>query len=206
MSVQETARETTNTGRGRPNFAPPFRRAKVQALARASDDSKVSVEQERNQSTQTIKMQSLRVLPRLPTSRIGLRSAQACTQLRTATSSSTTSAPGPARRSVTIANDTGRVPWSELSWRERGARTTQQSANLAVVILGLVMTGGVATVLYLEVFSSDSKTAVYNRAFERIRTDPKCIEVLAGRGKGGEIEAWGENRVRNSRFARDTIS
>lgn len=68
------------------------------------------------------------------------------------------------------------------------------------------MTGGVATVLYLEVFSSDSKTAVYNRAFERIRTDQKCIEVLAGRGKGGEIEAWGENRVRNSRFARDTIS
>ena len=151
-------------------------------------------------------MQSLRVLPRLPTSHIGLRSVQACTQIRTATSSSTTSASGPARRSVTIANDTGRVPWSELSWRERGARTTQQSANLAVVILGLVMTGGVATVLYLEVFSSDSKTAVYNRAFERIRTDPKCIEVLAGRGKGGEIEAWGENRVRNSRFARDTIS
>ncbi|KAI5251331.1 hypothetical protein E4T42_04337 [Aureobasidium subglaciale] len=151
-------------------------------------------------------MQSLRVLPRLPTSRIGLRSVQACTQVRTATSSSTSSAPGPARRSVTIANDTGRVPWNELSWRERGARTTQQSANFLVVILGLVMTGGVATVLYLEVFSSDSKTAVYNRAFERIRNDPKCIDVLAGRGKGGEIEAWGENRVRNSRFARDTIS
>jgi import inner membrane translocase subunit TIM21 len=68
------------------------------------------------------------------------------------------------------------------------------------------MTGGVATVLWLEVFSGDSKTAVYNRAFERIRNDPTCIDVLAGRGKGGEIEAWGENRVRNSRFARDTIS
>ncbi|KAG9694453.1 hypothetical protein KCU95_g5632, partial [Aureobasidium melanogenum] len=151
-------------------------------------------------------MQSLRVLPRLPASRIGLRSVQPCIQLRTATSSSTTSASGPTRRSVTITNDTGRVPWSELSWRERGARTTQQSANLAVILLGLAMTGGVATVLYLEVFSSDSKTAVYNRAFERVRTDPKCIEVLAGRGKGGEIEAWGENRVRNSRFARDTIA
>jgi import inner membrane translocase subunit TIM21 len=151
-------------------------------------------------------MQSLRVLPRLPTSYIGLRSIKACTQLRTATSSSTTSVPVPARRSVTITNDTGRVPWSELSWRERGARTTQQSANLGVVILGIVMTGGVATVLWLEVFSGDSKTAVYNRAFERIRNDPTCIDVLAGRGKGGEIEAWGENRVRNSRFARDTIS
>lgn len=152
------------------------------------------------------KMQALRVLPRLPTSRIGLRPAQACTQFRTATSSSTSTSSGPARRSVTIANDTGRVPWSELSWRERGARTTQQSANLLVVILGIAMTGGVATVLYLEVFSSDSKTAVYNRAVERVRTDPKCIELLAGRGKGGEIEAWGENRVRNSRFARDHIA
>ncbi|THX74103.1 hypothetical protein D6D04_08135 [Aureobasidium pullulans] len=151
-------------------------------------------------------MQSLRVLPRLPASRIGLRSTQAYTQLRTATSSSTSSASEPARKSVTIANDTGRVPWSELSWKERGARTTQQSANFAVVILGLVMTGGVATVLWLEVFSSDSKTAVYNRAFERVRTDPKCIDILAGRGKGGEIEAWGENAVRNSRFARDHIS
>ncbi|KAI4754780.1 hypothetical protein E4T52_09786 [Aureobasidium sp. EXF-3400] len=151
-------------------------------------------------------MQSLRLLPRLPASRLGLRSIQPCIQLRTATSSSTTSASGPTRRSVTITNDTGRVPWSELSWRERGARTTQQSANLAVILLGLAMTGGVATVLYLEVFSSDSKTAVYNRAFERVRTDPKCIEVLAGRGKGGEIEAWGENRVRNSRFARDSIA
>ena len=68
------------------------------------------------------------------------------------------------------------------------------------------MTGGVATVLWLEVFSSDSKTAVYNRAFERVRTDPKCIDILAGRGKGGEIEDWGENAVRNSRFARDHIS
>jgi hypothetical protein len=207
---QVGARDSERNNKHGPRQAertPPFRHAKTKAfvLLEASR-SKVTIEQETDQSFHTNKMQSLRILPRLPASRLGLRSIQACTQLRTATSSSTTSAPGPARRSVTIANDTGRVPWSELSWRERGARTTQQSANFAVVILGIVMTGGVATVLYLEVFSSDSKTAVYNRAFERIRTDQKCIEVLAGRGKGGEIEAWGENRVRNSRFARDTIS
>jgi import inner membrane translocase subunit TIM21 len=205
MSVQETARKRTNLGRGRPNeAAPPFRHAKAKAFVPLMVQSDSRARKKSSNPNNT--MQSLRVLPRLPTSRIGLRSVQACTQLRTATSSSTTSAPGPARRSVTITNDTGRVPWSELSWRERGARTTQQSANLGVVILGIVMTGGVATVLWLEVFSGDSKTAVYNRAFERIRNDPKCIDVLAGRGKGGEIEAWGENRVRNSRFARDTIS
>jgi import inner membrane translocase subunit TIM21 len=203
VSLQEMEMEYTD--RGRPNeAAPPFRHAKTKAFVplMALSDSRAR----KKSPISNNKMQSLRVLPRLPTSRIGLRSVQAYTQLRTATSSSTTSASGPARRSVTITNDTGRVPWSELSWRERGARTTQQSANLGVVILGIVMTGGVATVLWLEVFSGDSKTAVYNRAFERIRNDPKCIDVLAGRGKGGEIEAWGENRVRNSRFARDTIS
>jgi import inner membrane translocase subunit TIM21 len=151
-------------------------------------------------------MQSLRALPRLhvSTSRIRLRPLHAYTPLRAATNSSTSTKPS--RRSVTVTNDTGSVPWSDLSWRERGARTTQQSANLLVIVLGLAMTAGVVTVLWLEVFSSDSKTAVYNRAIQRVRSDPRCIDVLAGRGKGRDIEAWGENRVRNSRFARDHIS
>ena len=62
MSVQETARETTNTGRGRPNFAPPFRRAKVQALARASDDSKV-LDQARKKSFSSHKQDAVATNP-----------------------------------------------------------------------------------------------------------------------------------------------
>ncbi|KAK8211538.1 mitochondrial import inner membrane translocase subunit tim21 [Zalaria obscura] len=125
-------------------------------------------------------------------------------QLRTATtsqlnSSSTTSTPP--RRAVTIANDTGRVPWSQLSIGEKAARTTQQTANLGLILLGLGLTGGVATVLYLEVISPSSKTAIFNKAADRVKRDARCIELLADQGHGREIEAHGEGSW--SRWARN---
>ncbi|KAI9824065.1 MAG: mitochondrial import inner membrane translocase subunit tim21 [Thelocarpon impressellum] len=51
------------------------------------------------------------------------------------------------------------------------------------------MTGGVATFLYLEVFSSDSKTSHFNRAFDHVRKDSRCTELL---GPGKSIKAYGE--------------
>lgn len=125
------------------------------------------------------------------------------TQFRAATTSSLphgTSSTS-SRRSVTLTSDTGSVPWGQLSAREKLARTTQQSFNLGLILLGLGMTGGVATVLYLEVFSGDSKIAVFNRTADRIKKDERCIELLAGRGKGREIQAYGEASW--SRWARN---
>lgn len=123
-------------------------------------------------------------------------------QIRKATTSSLpNNAATPRRRAVTVVSDTGRVPWKELSIGEKAARTTQQSMNLGIVLLGIGMTVGVAAVLYLEVFSSDSKTAVFNRAADRVRKDDRCIQILAGRGHGREIEAYGENSW--SRWARN---
>ena len=46
-----------------------------------------------------------------------------------------------------------------------------------------------ATFLYLEVFSSDSKTSHFNRAFDRVRQDPRCTEML---GPSKRIKAYGE--------------
>lgn len=40
------------------------------------------------------------------------------------------------RKSVTVTNDDGRVPWKELSTGEKAARTTQTSFNLGVVFAG----------------------------------------------------------------------
>lgn len=121
-----------------------------------------------------------------------------------AASTSTTPPPNDAatsrRRAVTIINDTGRVPWTNLSPAEKIARTTQQSFNFGMVALGIVLTGGVATVLYLEVFSTDSKTAFFNHAADRIRADPKCRELLASHGKR-DISAHGEPSW--SRWARN---
>ncbi|GAB7351164.1 hypothetical protein MBLNU459_g1614t2 [Dothideomycetes sp. NU459] len=109
----------------------------------------------------------------------------------------------PPRRAVTIRNDTGRVPWGELSAREKAARSTQQSVNLAVVIAGVVMTVGVTYIMYTEVFSTESKTAVFNRCVDRVRQDQRCIELLAGRGKGSEIQAYGQDSW--SRWARNRL-
>jgi len=75
------------------------------------------------------------------------------------------------------------------------------------------MTVGVGYVLYLEVFSTESKTAVFNRVVDRIKKDPRCVEMLAGKGHGSEIEAYGEaswsrwarNRFISSRQEKDKI-
>ena len=122
-------------------------------------------------------------------------------QARTATTDASSSR----RRAVTVVNDTGAVPWKQLSFGEKAARTTQQSFNIGLVLLGLAATCGVATVLWLEVFSTDSKTAVFNRAADRVRKDPKCLELLAGEGihTKREIKAYGEPSW--SRWARNRI-
>lgn len=117
------------------------------------------------------------------------------------------------RRAVTVVNDTGRVPWKQLSFGEKAARTTQQTFNVGLVLLGLGLTGAVATVLWLEVFSTDSKTAIFNKAADRVRKDQQCLALLAGEGLHNkkEVSAYGEpswsrwarNRTISSRVEKD---
>ena len=117
------------------------------------------------------------------------------------------------RRAVTVLNDTGQVPWKSLTRGEKAARATQQSFNIGLVVVGLLATGGVATVLWLEVFSRDSKTAVFNAAADRVRNDVRCRAVLAGDALRSprDIQAYGEpswsrwarNRTISSRIEKD---
>ncbi|KAL2176825.1 TIM21-domain-containing protein [Thermothelomyces heterothallicus CBS 202.75] len=107
------------------------------------------------------------------------------------------------RRAVTPFNDDGRVPWTQLSAPEKTARAAQQTFNFGMVVVGLVLTGGVGYVLYSEVFSPDSKTAYFNRAVDRIRTDPRCLELL---GDGKKIMAFGEETYNKWRRARPIAS
>jgi len=93
------------------------------------------------------------------------------------------------RKSVTLASDDGRIPWHELSAGEKVVRSTQQSFNFAIIVVGMIATGGVAWFLYQEVFSTDSKTYHFNEAHARIKADPRCIEVL---GDAKKIRAYGE--------------
>nr|KMM69381.1 import inner membrane translocase subunit tim-21, mitochondrial [Coccidioides posadasii RMSCC 3488] len=118
-----------------------------------------------------------------------LRSLVAFSRPYTTHSSLGGSSSGPKRKQITVASDDGRVRWGELSGREKAARATQQSVNFLVILAGAVMTGGVFTFLYMDVFAPDSKTRQFNRAVERIKDDPKCIEVL---GDPKKIRAYGE--------------
>ena len=87
------------------------------------------------------------------------------------------------RKQVTVGNDDGRVPWGQLSPGEKVARTTQQTFNLGVILAGAVGLvcrylllalctinsdqAAVSYYLYIDVFSSDSKTRHFNRAVDR---------------------------------------
>jgi import inner membrane translocase subunit TIM21 len=51
-------------------------------------------------------------------------------------------APRPRRKAVTPFNDDGRVAWGDLSTSEKAARTTQQTFNFGIIILGAALTVG----------------------------------------------------------------
>ncbi|PMD20086.1 TIM21-domain-containing protein [Hyaloscypha hepaticicola] len=111
----------------------------------------------------------------------------------------------PRRKAVTAFNDDGRVPWGELSGKEKAARATQQTFNFSFIIVGAVLTGGVAYFMYTEVFSLDSKTSHFNRAFDQVRKDSRCTELL---GNSKKITAYGEptwNKWRRARPIASTI-
>ncbi|RFU28486.1 hypothetical protein B7463_g7866, partial [Scytalidium lignicola] len=114
-----------------------------------------------------------------------------------------TTRPTSRRKQVTALNDDGRVAWGELSTREKVARTTQQTFNFTFIILGTVLTGGVAYFMYTDVFSPDSKTSHFNRAVDQVKKDPRCIELL---GNSKKITAYGEPTWSKWRRARPIAS
>jgi import inner membrane translocase subunit TIM21 len=42
----------------------------------------------------------------------------------------------PQRKAITVTSDDGRLHWSELSSREKAARSTQQTVNFVIVVAG----------------------------------------------------------------------
>lgn len=108
---------------------------------------------------------------------------------QTGLGTTTTAQKLPPRRGVTVFNDDGRVPWGQLSPAEKVARTTQQSFNGGIVVLGLVLTSGVAYFMWTEVFSPDSKITHFNRAVTQLKADPRVVDLL---GESSQISAYGE--------------
>jgi len=109
----------------------------------------------------------------------------------TNTSLGTSSSPAQARphKKVTVFNDDGRVRWGDLSPAEKVARTTQQSFNFTLVAGGALLTAAVFTVLYTDVFSTDSTVTQFNRAVDRLKEDETVVSLL---GPADTIRAYGE--------------
>ncbi|OAL47815.1 TIM21-domain-containing protein [Pyrenochaeta sp. DS3sAY3a] len=122
------------------------------------------------------------------------------TRIPQATHGSTSPPPnaGPQRKSITLTGDTGQVRWSDLSPGEKAVRTTQQSFNLVVVVVGVVATITISTLLFTDVLSPSSKTAHFNHAVTLLRAHPQCQQLL---GPGPQIAAFGEPSW--SRWARN---
>jgi len=119
-----------------------------------------------------------------------LRSPCTTAFIRNALSRAATSSSGPTRKQISVINDDGSVSWSDLSARERVSRATQQTFNFAIVIIGVVMTGGAFTFLYLDVLSPNSKTRQFDKAVDRVKDDARCTALLGDRKK---IRAFGED-------------
>ncbi|KAF8472036.1 TIM21-domain-containing protein [Kalaharituber pfeilii] len=87
--------------------------------------------------------------------------------------------------------------WNQLSPAQKIARTSSTGGNLLVIAAGMVLTGLIAKFFYDEVLAPDSKTNWFNRAVERVKHDPRCLQLL---GTKRSIKAYGEPT--NSRWAR----
>lgn len=141
-----------------------------------------------------------RIQPRAPLARNAFSASTTAQATHTSTGnpSPPRPRPPPPRKSISLTGDTGQVRWSDLSPGEKVVRTTQQSANLVVVAVGVLATAGVAYFLFADVFSPSSKTAHFNRATSLVRADARCQKLL---GPGSEIAAYGEPSW--SRWARN---
>lgn len=67
------------------------------------------------------------------------------------------------------------------------------------MLILVLLQGAVGYFLYSDVFSTDSKVAHFNRAVDRIKKDPRCLEVL---GDAKKITAHGEETLNKWRRAR----
>ena len=74
----------------------------------------------------------------LPTIYLEQRAPLLCRKYATQTTLGTTTKAAK-RKTVTVLNDDGRVPWKDLTAGEKFARSSQQSFNFSLIVVGLVM-------------------------------------------------------------------
>ncbi|TGZ80422.1 TIM21-domain-containing protein [Ascodesmis nigricans] len=102
---------------------------------------------------------------------------------------SSTASPIPPRNKISVrSGDPSTAKWSQLSKGQKVVRATSTGVSGTVIVAGCVVTMAIAYFLYLEVLAPDSVTNWFNRAHERVKSDPRCLELLGH----GRIKAYGE--------------
>ena len=95
----------------------------------------------------------------------------------------------PKKQQITLrSGDPSTRPWSDLNAKQKVVRSATNSASFLTIIVGMVVTGGVLTLVYREVMAPDSVTAWFNRSVDRVKQSPECMRLLGE----GRIKAYGE--------------
>ena len=100
--------------------------------------------------------------------------------------------PPPPRKGIVIKDDLSKS-WKELSFPQKVVRTGAQTTNFAIIVIGVGVVvylrsfiiiinikGVVLYYLTISVFLPTSETAIYSKAFERVRNYPQVLPPLLG--------------------------
>lgn len=99
------------------------------------------------------------------------------------------------RKSVTLSSDKGKQLSEHVKVTERIKQGTKDATNISVIILGLGVTGFIFFVVFKELFSSKSPSAVFSTALKKCKQDPRVTEALGEPIKGhGEMNSRGRAR------------
>ncbi|KAI9485142.1 TIM21-domain-containing protein [Zychaea mexicana] len=101
-----------------------------------------------------------------------------------------------AQRSSLISRQTAKE-WKELSTPQKVVAASKVTVDLGVILTGLALTSVLLYFVGSELFGSDSTTAIFSDAVDRIRVHPELSELL-----GAPIKGHGEpsrNRMKRNR-------
>lgn len=99
------------------------------------------------------------------------------------------------RKSVSVSNGNDKQLSEHVKVTERIKQGTKDATNISVILLGLGVTGFIFFVVFKELFSSKSPSAVFSTALRKCKQDPRVTEALGEPIKGhGEMNSRGRAR------------
>jgi len=116
------------------------------------------------------------------------------------TSQIPTPGPFPNPTNTSLSQTTKEKPWSQLTAWSRVKRSTRNTADFSIILLGGLLVIGVFTSLYTDIFNPNSKWSWFSHSVSLIKSDPRCLALLGRADKlvahgdvGGGRGGWGKH-------------